>query len=1740
MKKSFRLFTLILAVLFLLPTMAQTAFAIPAEGGSPLLLSGSASGELSTVSLSVGSDFTVNVYATAEGVTDPGLRVTKEGESPRLLTGESLGAGEYLFRFDGRSPQCLGDTLTLELLSGETVLDTENFTVTGYLSKLLSESAAELSYTEAATAKLKTLIADILVYGGAAQIFTDHKTDALVSETELPAGVSASLFEILTAEDSVKSAQSFADGYAFASANLVFADKNYLTFRFNASSLDGLTVSANVKGKKKNLAIEKITEGEYRVTTDALTAKDFENVYVIDLVRNDTVLATCTYSVNSYVYSMQKSANTAMRELAKATCLYGKSAVDFDGELNGREEAPAETTTNFYISPGVLETWIDTPLVMDICTRLSGYDYHADRTLATKGYTVTWHSLNPAVAEISENGTVTGKALGATKIYAVLHGTGTDANVTDGDVLKAVTVRIVDKFSFVKSYEADPANQMITLPKTETARIRLSDYTSLPAGEYGSANIALFQGDRTGVFTMTCDDNLMSDFANWNTLSATYGVPVTFMAPTRTYLETGVTWHEQVLSGQTVQSHGHYHVSSDEYQSSPGTAFVWMDFYLGAKDITAAGAAPSRIIGYPCGFNRRDISSLIYIGGRGTGGYINDIATVDYNCTGSYSGFPSDAAQTFTHMEGQWLSVHYHSMGGDYDKLGNLFSILHDNSDTVWSTTFVKAAQYGQERDTATLDVTSATENRITFTLTDRMNDALYDCPLTVKILADDTWTAVRAYQNGKEIDAKVVNKGGFVYLFVDAVPDAGEVTVCRSTVSGISASADRIAFTPADAAGAIGEPMTVKFTVNKDTFAFPYATQNGKVLKTALTSEAGVTTLSVTAFVGEGEVVAVPVTHQFDAQEQYTMTEIAAGTVMPTAAKVITISTPKELCLLSEYVNKLHTCEGLTFILTCDLDMSGIPNFDPIGWELRYEKSSANYYFHPFMGTFDGQGHTVSGLFVERVMCNAGLFGYAENATIRNLTVKGNVYGIKRVGGIVGQTKNCTIDNVSFIGDVNNIARDGNENSGCYTGGIIGEAIGTLITNVSVNGNVLSVGGTKYSPYNRGDESGNHLGMYTGGILGYSSAGNDATTEINNAVFSGNVISRVPEGAIGGSDVGGIVGGAGGYKLLNCYANGTVRGTEYVGGIAGDSTSNSGNRFASITNCSFIGEITGTENVGGISGASHVNRNAKISYCYADAIIHTPADAECVGLIVGYVDKGGNDPRPENNYYNPTHNPTLPVAITKNGTTVGTNTPITDPAEALTALNTAASKNGYAAWALVDGKLFSAHFPIYTVTFKDKDGNVLTEKKIGNGLSVTAPEPPVYEGFEFSGWSESLTAITSDTVIQALYNSVNVYTVTFKGKDDAVIATVRVNEGKAATAPDAPLISGFFFENWDADFSSVTSDMTVKAVYSPAFTVSFYADSVLIAAVPTKAGQTAVAPAAPVKEGYRFTGWDKSIENVTSDFSVNAVYKATVAGPLEINVAQIKLKQASATNAATGDAKYCIPGASLETLVSTMSSTDVILYEGARARTLPASITGWELLSFTTTRNGTGGMGFNVFYNTEKYEYDSTCTTYSTIVLSSTDAGMLAVSLIHKDSGKKIVFASVYFGNNTKLDDTNIKKNLTAAVNSIAETFPDADAVILGLHSETGKTDSAGNRLDVAYGEHIASLDDAAAYLEGYDVTLLAQTDNGTTGDYLFAIELAATDVAISGSAADLSSLSGIADNSIGVTATLTISDAD
>ena len=179
------------------------------------------------------------------------------------------------------------------------------------------------------------------------------------------------------------------------------------------------------------------------------------------------------------------------------------------------------------------------------------------------------------------------------------------------------------------------------------------------------------------------------------------------------------------------------------------------------------------------------------------------------------------------------------------------------------------------------------------------------------------------------------------------------------------------------------------------------------------------------------------------------------------------------------------------------------------------------------------------------------------------------------------------------------------------------------------------------------------------------------------------------------------------------------------------------------------------------------------------------------------------------------------------------------------------------------------------TVTFVDPiSGDVLGVEEVEYNGSVTPPEAPWHEHYTFAGWDHDIECICGDTVIYAVYDAEPVNVIFTDGFGN-VIAEYHVGWGTACPEPDAPVAEGYTFIGWDADFSCITDDITVNAVWLKNYTVSFY-DGMggFIASFEVPEGEASPEPEIPEFEGWTFTGWDKDISCVTGDMAVSALWE--------------------------------------------------------------------------------------------------------------------------------------------------------------------------------------------------------------------------------------------------------------------------
>lgn len=338
------------------------------------------------------------------------------------------------------------------------------------------------------------------------------------------------------------------------------------------------------------------------------------------------------------------------------------------------------------------------------------------------------------------------------------------------------------------------------------------------------------------------------------------------------------------------------------------------------------------------------------------------------------------------------------------------------------------------------------------------------------------------------------------------------------------------------------------------------------------------------------------------------------------------------ELNELRYFLNK----EGKYFKLMDNIDLTDfLEDESPDqGWQPIGNSSSA-----AFKGILDGNGKTISGLWIKRGNTDyVGLFGYTQNATISNLTVVANtIEGKNNVGGIAGYSPSSNFDNVKFEGTLK---------GGSEVGGIIGNTGGSVsltgcVATVAISGSDNNIGGLvgygsctlSNCQVNNSTISGKD---YVGGACGNSNGsfsfcyihanivgsnriggvcGSIDNCNMNNCGFIGNITGAM------------YVGGLTGYcttarynsgSITNCFALGNIYASDnYSGGLFGYESGYNGSSYANISDCYFSGSVSGQNYTAGLVG---YKKYGTISKCYSMASV---AGAKYVGGLVGYNESG-------------------------------------------------------------------------------------------------------------------------------------------------------------------------------------------------------------------------------------------------------------------------------------------------------------------------------------------------------------------------------------------------------------------------------------------------------------------------------------------------------------------------------------
>jgi hypothetical protein len=318
---------------------------------------------------------------------------------------------------------------------------------------------------------------------------------------------------------------------------------------------------------------------------------------------------------------------------------------------------------------------------------------------------------------------------------------------------------------------------------------------------------------------------------------------------------------------------------------------------------------------------------------------------------------------------------------------------------------------------------------------------------------------------------------------------------------------------------------------------------------------------------------------------------------------EVFTITTAEQLAGLAELVNSGTNFKNKTINLGANIMLNDTTDWQD--WENNPPENTWTPigYGNAIVGTFDGNGHVISGVYINNSSNSQGLFGTVGyfGGGIKNLGVTASYIKSEGsdVGGLLGNNNYGKIDSCYFTGIVIGTLS---------VGGLVGSN-GLSIRNSYFTGTVIgknNIGGLVGSNW-----AGTVWDSYsTGMVMGESSIGGLAGSNgksISNSYSTSNVIGTE-------SSIGGLVGRNANLSTINSsYSTGSVEGKDNVGGLVGSNGSDDkdlSNYWGKINNSYSTSTVKGEASVGGLVGANNNTGQIKCSYS--------------IGLVTGESDIGG------------------------------------------------------------------------------------------------------------------------------------------------------------------------------------------------------------------------------------------------------------------------------------------------------------------------------------------------------------------------------------------------------------------------------------------------------------------------------------------------------------------------------------
>jgi hypothetical protein len=315
-----------------------------------------------------------------------------------------------------------------------------------------------------------------------------------------------------------------------------------------------------------------------------------------------------------------------------------------------------------------------------------------------------------------------------------------------------------------------------------------------PAGEpqlkaaQAPYEIARWSGFRTAAVSYTFDDNCSNQVAIAIPALNTYGFKGTFFLVTNW----GPNWSgykSAATNGHEIASHTASHPSmggltTDQQTSQITSSISAITNNIGIKPVTLA---------WPnCSLGSTSLAQQYFIASRGCSGQIEPSTPANFMNISSFVCGSAGSIKTNIDFQNKansaatsngWVVYLIHGIDNDggYSSLSstelkNSLSFFKANPYKFWVAGFATVAKYIKERNAANLTQTGSTSTSFTLTLSDNLDNSVYNVPITIRRPLPSGWTNAGATQNGQGITCYLSNG----YIVFSAIADRGTIVITK------------------------------------------------------------------------------------------------------------------------------------------------------------------------------------------------------------------------------------------------------------------------------------------------------------------------------------------------------------------------------------------------------------------------------------------------------------------------------------------------------------------------------------------------------------------------------------------------------------------------------------------------------------------------------------------------------------------------------------------------------------------------------------------------------------------------------------------------------------------------------------------------------------------------------------------------------------------------------------------------